>query len=171
MESYVHRRLFRTKLNICNGALLLFWSIFFLQKCSLVNVWLGSKYPTGSVDTPCKMVPLVLFCNIYVIISSSFVFENENITLKNIWLLISQWVTLISKHHLHKTTFEYRFSSKSKVTKNIFNLQEWHQNTQNYKSLFLQIFIVYKTFAVGKKTKNLPRTTRFSLRTLYKGDL
>ena len=31
-----------------------------------------------------------LFCNIYVIASASFVLENENITLKNTWLLISQ---------------------------------------------------------------------------------
>ena len=27
---------------------------------------------------------IVLFCNIYVIVSSSFLFKNENITLKNI---------------------------------------------------------------------------------------
>ena len=71
----------------CDGTLLLFWSFFFLQKCSLANVWLGSKYPTGSAQAPCKMVPLVLFCNSYVIFSSSFIFENKNITLKNIWLL------------------------------------------------------------------------------------
>ena len=35
--------------------------------------------------------------------------------------------------------------SKSKVTENIFNLQEWHQNTKT--------FISYKTFTVGKKLK------------------
>ena len=35
--------------------------------------------------------------------------------------------------------------SKSKVTENIFNLQEWHQNTK--------IFISYKTFTDGNKTK------------------
>ena len=35
--------------------------------------------------------------------------------------------------------------SKSKVTENIFNLQEWHQDTK--------IFISYKTFTDGKKTK------------------
>ena len=46
--------------------------VLFLQKCSLVNVWQSSKYPTCSVDPPCKMVPLVLFCIIYVIISSSY---------------------------------------------------------------------------------------------------
>ena len=57
---------------------------------------------------------------------------------------------------------------KSKVTKNLFNLQEWHQNTQNCKSLFQQIF-VSKTFTVGTKTKNLSRTTRFGLWSSYTG--
>ena len=37
--------------------------------------------------------------------------------------------------------------------------------------LFQQIFIVYKTFTVGIKTKNLPRTTRFGLWLFYKGVL
>ena len=36
--------------------------------------------------------------------------------------------------------------AKSKVTENIFNLQEWHQNTKT--------FISYKTFTVGKKLKH-----------------
>ena len=45
----------------------------------------------------------------------------------------------------------------------IFNLQEWHQNTWNCKSLFQQVFIVFKTFSRGIKAKNLPRTTRFCL--------
>ena len=53
--------------------------------------------------------------------------------------------------------------SKSVVTKNIFNLQEWHQNMWNCKSFFQQIFIVYKTLTVVIKTKNLLRTTRFCL--------
>ena len=39
------------------------------------------------------------------------------------------------------------------ITKSIVSLQDWHQNMQNYKSLFQQIFIVYKTFRVGKKLK------------------
>ena len=39
------------------------------------------------------------------------------------------------------------------------------------KSLFQQILIVYKTFAMGIKTKNLPRTTRFGLWLFYKGVL
>ena len=64
---------------------------------------------------------------------------------------------LIYKHHLHSTT-------------NIFNLQKWYQNTWNCKSLFHQIFIVHKTFTVGIKTKNLPRTTRFYLWLFCKGD-
>ena len=57
--------------------------------------------------------------------------------------------------------------SKLKVTKNVFNLQKWHQNTRNLKSLFQQI--VYKPFTVGIKTNNLPRTTRFGLWSFYKG--
>ena len=44
-----------------------------------------------SLEASYKMAPLKsLFCNIYVVIILSFVFENENITLRNIWLLISQ---------------------------------------------------------------------------------
>ena len=31
---------------------------------------------------------------------------------------------------------------KIKITKNFLNLQEWHQNMQNCKSLFQQIFII-----------------------------
>ena len=60
---------------------------------------------------------------------------------------------------------------EKKQTKIIFNFQEWHQNTQNCKSLFQQIFIVYKTFTVGIKIKNLPITTRFGLWSFYKGVL
>ena len=61
--------------------------------------------------------------------------------------------------------------SNSIVTKNIFNLQEWQQNPTNCKSLSQQIFIVYKTFTVGIKTKNQQRTTRFCLWSFYKGVL
>ena len=46
--------------------------------------------------------------------------------------------------HLYCTSLIY-VHSKSKVTENIFNLQEWHQNTKT--------FISYKTFTVGKKLK------------------
>ena len=42
---------------------------------------------------------------------------------------------------------------------------------KNCKSLFQQIFIVYKTFTLGIKTKNLSRTTRFCLWSFYKGVL
>ena len=42
---------------------------------------------------------------------------------------------------------------------------------QKCKSLFQQIFIVYKRFTVGIKTKNLPITTRFGLWSFYKGVL
>ena len=42
---------------------------------------------------------------------------------------------------------------------------------QNCKSLFQQIIIVYKTFTVGIKTENLPRTTRFGWWLFYKGVL
>ena len=48
-----------------------------------------------------------------------------------------------------------------KFLMNIFNLQEWHQNMRNCKSLFQQIFVVYKIFTMGIKTKNLPRTRDF----------
>ena len=41
----------------------------------------------------------------------------------------------------------------------------------NCKSLFQQILIVYKTFTMGIKTKNLPGTARFGSWPLYKGAL
>ena len=50
---------------------------------SYVDVWLGSEYPSGSLDEPCEMAPLNSFIlQYYVITSLSFVFKNENITLK-----------------------------------------------------------------------------------------
>ena len=88
-------------------------------------------------------------------------------TLKNIWLLISKGL----HSFINTTCITPLFNMgmfKIKIIKNIFNLQEWHQNTQNSKSLFLQTF-VYKTFTVGIKTKNLPRTTKFGLWSFYKG--
>ena len=42
---------------------------------------------------------------------------------------------------------------KSKVTENIFNLQEWHHNTKT--------IISYKTFTVGKKTKTCQEQPNF----------
>ena len=65
----------------------------YLPGTSLVNVWLGSKYISGSFDAPCEMGPVNSFIFqylIYVITSLTFVFENENIRLKNIWLLVLQ---------------------------------------------------------------------------------
>ena len=53
----------------------------------------------------------------------------------------------------------------------MINLQEWHQNMQSCKSVLKQTFIVYKTFTVGIKTKNLPRMTRFCLWLFNKGGL
>ena len=83
-----------------------------------------------------------------------FVFKNENIALKNIWLLISQ--DLNSFTNTTCVTYSklkvYSKYSKSKVAKNVFNPYELYQNTQNWKSLFHQIFIVYKTFTLGIKT-------------------
>ena len=54
------------------------------------------------------------------------------------------------------------------IFKTILNLQEWDQNLRNCKSLFQQIVIVYKTFTVRIKTKNLLTTTRFCLWSFYK---
>ena len=64
MLSYVHRGTFKTKLNICDGA--------FLQKCLLADVWLGSNYVSGSLDAPCKMVPLHTFILYYYVIASLY---------------------------------------------------------------------------------------------------
>ena len=51
----------------------------------VVDVWLGSKYASCSLDEPCEMAQLNSFIlQYYVKTSLSFVFENENITLKNI---------------------------------------------------------------------------------------
>ena len=40
---------------------LLSMMVLFLRKqltvCSLVDVWLGSKYVSGSLDAPCEMAP------------------------------------------------------------------------------------------------------------------
>ena len=64
---------------------------FCTSASSSVDVWLGSKYASGSLDEPCEIAPLNSFIlQYYVITSLSFVFEKENITLKNIWYLISQ---------------------------------------------------------------------------------
>ena len=83
-----------------------------------------------------------------------FVFKNENIALKNIWLLISQDLNSFTNttYVTYSKLKVYSKYSKSKVAKNVFNPYELYQNTQNWKSLFHQIFIVYKTFTLGIKT-------------------
>ena len=43
--------------------------------------------------------------------------------------------------------------SRSKLNQNISHIQEWHQNTQNAKSLFTQRFTHYKTFTLGENQK------------------
>ena len=72
-------------MNIYDGA--------FLQKWFFADVWLGFNYASGSLDAQCEMVPLnilILYYCVITITSSYFVFENENITMKNIWLPVSQ---------------------------------------------------------------------------------
>ena len=56
--------------------------------------------------------------------------------------------------------FNIYIYSKSKVTENIFNLQEWHQNTKT--------FISYKTFTVGKKLKPAKNDQTWSVVTWYR---
>ena len=51
-------------------------------------------------------------------------------------------------NHLHLYVFV-----KSKVTQNIFNIQERYQNTQNCKSWYRQKFVHYKTLLIKKKRK------------------
>ena len=73
--------------------------------------------------------------------------------------------------YLFHNQFFFLLKSESIKLKNIcqfHNLQEWDQNPRNCKSLFQQIFIVYKTFTVGIKIKNLPGTIRSCLWLLYK---
>ena len=127
----------------------------FLQKWKycLIDVWLGSKNASGSLDAPCEMAALNSFVLQYLC-HKQFVFCFQ----KWQWLLISQG--------LHSTTLVNE--GMHKIKSNIFNLQEWHQNTQNCKSLFQQTFIAYKTFTAGIKAENLPRTTRFGLWSFYK---
>ena len=63
-----------------------------------------------------------------------------------LWLLIAIMQRCIERCalQLYCTSLIY-VHSKSKVTENIFNLQEWHQNTK--------IFISYKHSLMKKKTK------------------
>ena len=64
-----------------------------------------------------------------------------------------------------------KFALRAVPTKNIFNVQEWLQSMQNCRSLFQEIFVVFKTFTMGIKTKKLPRTTKFCLWSFYEGVL
>ena len=77
---YVNRGVFKGKPNNYGQAFFAKIVELFLQKHSLVDVWLSSKYASGSLDAPCEMAPLNSFImQYYVITSSSFVFKNENI--------------------------------------------------------------------------------------------
>ena len=40
--------------------------LFIFAKCSLVDVQLGSRYASGSLDTPCKIAPLNSFISKYL---------------------------------------------------------------------------------------------------------
>ena len=40
--------------------------LFIFVKCSLVDVQLGSRYASGSLDTPCKIAPLNIYFKIFI---------------------------------------------------------------------------------------------------------
>ena len=89
-EAYVESSQTSTRELFCKDSWRLVAINYFCENAPLyIDAWLGSKYASGSLDKPCEMAPLnsfiFLWCNIYIITSSSFVFENENITFKNIW--------------------------------------------------------------------------------------
>ena len=69
---------------IYDGALLQ----IFLQKCSLIDVWLGSKYTSGWLEAPYEMAPL-----------NSFILLHWKKMIANFARF-----TLIYKHHLHNIT-------------------------------------------------------------------
>ena len=154
-----------------------------MQKSSLVDVWLVSKYASGFRNSrQCSVEKAVL--------KHSAIFTGKHLCwslfLTNLqaffphsdWIWVSLHIQSKCRKKLKKkkkivATFvlygcgyllllqkdaqnnaHYNcivplyyiyIHSKSKVTENIFNLQEWHQNTK--------IFISYKTFTVGKKLK------------------
>ena len=63
---------------------------------------------------------------------------------KKMWLLLFFMVVATDCYYENVYRISSTFvPSKSKATENIFNLQEWHQNTKT--------FISYKTFTIGKK--------------------
>ena len=97
-----------------------------LQKCSLVDVWLGSKNASGSLDAPCKMVPLNSFVLQYLCHNQfDFCFQKwQHYIEKQLTANFTRF-TLICKHH-----FLIYVRSKSEVTKNIFNLQMTPKHTK-----------------------------------------
>ena len=70
---------------------------------------------------------------------------------KNCGSFRSLWLWLLMKRCTERCALQLYWTSliyvhsKSRVTENILNLQEWHQNTKT--------FLSYKTFTDGKKTK------------------
>ena len=89
-------------------------------------------YPWFSRRTTWNSITKVLFCDIYVITSSSFVFENGNITLEKTWFPILQDLRpVITTTCITPLLNILIFKIKSNY---IFNSQELHQKTWNCKS-------------------------------------
>ena len=92
--------------------------------------------------------------SLYIRISPYSVWMREKNWKKNCGTICSLWLWLviaIVKECAERCRLQWyctsvmNVHSKSKVTENISNLQEWHQNTKT--------FISYKTFTVETKTK------------------
>ena len=117
-----------------------------MQKHFFADVWLGSKYACGSLDAPYKVVLLNSFILQYLC-------YNQFISLSSFW----RRKYYIQKHltaNFTRFTLNATFTApildigmfNIEVNQEHFNLQEWPQNMWNCKSLYQQIFIVYKTF-------------------------
>ena len=124
-----------------------------MQKNSLIDVWLASKFTSGIRNNHrCSVEKAVLknfvmftgkhLCwSLFLTKLQAFLPHSDwtrvslciRISPYPIWMREKNWTSLIYVH------------SKSKLIENIYNLQEWHQNTK--------FFISYKTFTVGKITK------------------
>ena len=63
------------------------------------------------------------------------------------------FLKLLVLHWSNDSSFLRYVSSKTKLTQNISHLQEWQQNPQNSKSLFMPRLIYYETFALGENPK------------------
>ena len=136
----------------------------FLQKSSLVDVWLVSKYAFGFRNSHrCSVEKVFLkhFANYsaFELKTSISLYQYLSVFSLNVgkkmkkncgffcflwlWLLITIMKRCVEQCalELYCTSLLY-VHSKSKVTENIFNLQEWHQNTIS--------FISYKTFTIKK---------------------